>query len=789
MEERSRKSKVKKTVQIDPLDITESLGYKTYRKNGRNSWSKEDDEELRSLIDTVFVELGYKNGIQSIASIQESEAACSKISWESISLLFKNSTRKPKDLRKRWTSSLDPNLKKGKWAPEEDVLLMKAYEKHGPHWLSVAEEISGRTEDQCAKRYIEILGPSSEGRLRKWTLEEDLSLVSKVKLYGTRWRRISSELESRPSLTCRNRWRKIITSVVRGRAPPEIVNAVKEKQEADLINDPLNVKTEGTSGAAGSAQDLILVDNGTLSHIEQGKETNHGLRPKLQNALSCVSLSQSEEEEPDYETTTHNSINLEALDSTYRSNGNYQTSLQSSALNKNVLNMESEKYENDVSDKLASKNRITVFERDSSRSTAVRSHMAVKSGDSEGVKAASLGDPSLGDSVDAQSSINNGLVENRPSTQAESQQDPGKLPFLHAGQMEWKFTLKDTQGLSLSSGTIGNSELVKELIDQARKYCLKISIHQHIHNHYGQQADAQTLHSNFQDTLSGFRNHNTVPPSNGGVLSHSNPDFFNSPTEYRTAFGNIDHPADNDFLSQTPNYNVFGLEPSPQPDGSQLPTSANFFQKGHSQPVVAQQSRSSPNFPVRPPTGSSGSHSTPGEETHDIGRHRVSHFNYLPPTVKPQLGSSDSTKATDLSKLLNPSPSSSGTGKRVKRPKKNIQSESNPTSLSCDGSRNTSPIDASTKQWKTCDTPGTASSMNEEEGLDFWESLRSLAGQPSTEEDSTSTNQYEEEDHGLFYGLFNGGVNHSDFNEVKNVKKKNDHGDGGRGAILPFNPS
>lgn len=41
-------------------------------------------------------------------------------------------------------------------------------------------------------------------------------------------------MESRPSLTCRNRWRRIITMVVRGLAPEEIMKAVKEDKNIDF---------------------------------------------------------------------------------------------------------------------------------------------------------------------------------------------------------------------------------------------------------------------------------------------------------------------------------------------------------------------------------------------------------------------------------------------------------------------------------------------------------------------------------------------------------------------------
>ncbi|KAI5955043.1 BAS1 [Candida jiufengensis] len=202
----------KRVVQIDPLAVTESLGFQTFRKGARKPWTKEEDIELAKIIQ---LELNNNNDIDSI-------------DWEKISdLVSPDGTRKSKDCRKRWSNSLDPSLRKGKWTSEEDDLLVKAFEKFGTSWLKVAQEIEGRTDDQCAKRYMEVLDPRTKDRLKPWTQEEDLLLIKQVKLYGTKWRTVCSAFESRPSLTCRNRWRKLVTEVVRGKADPIIKKEVE----------------------------------------------------------------------------------------------------------------------------------------------------------------------------------------------------------------------------------------------------------------------------------------------------------------------------------------------------------------------------------------------------------------------------------------------------------------------------------------------------------------------------------------------------------------------------------
>ena len=204
---------------IDHLAISKSLGYQIFRKNRRNAWSAEEDECLKSLIIKQYIKTSklekYNNEPIDIKSID----------WVDISnnMITK---RRGKECKKRWVSSLDPFLRKGKWTAEEDQALIKAFKIHGPAWQKVANDIEGRNEDQCSKRYTEVLNSDTRERLKPWTLEEDLILIKQVKEYGTKWRQISQALPTRPSLTCRNRWRKIMTDIAKDSASDTIKKAV-----------------------------------------------------------------------------------------------------------------------------------------------------------------------------------------------------------------------------------------------------------------------------------------------------------------------------------------------------------------------------------------------------------------------------------------------------------------------------------------------------------------------------------------------------------------------------------
>ena len=51
-------------------------------------------------------------------------------------------------------------LREGRWTSEEDAALLESVAKCGKRWYEVAKALSGRTDDQCAKRYKEAVDPS-----------------------------------------------------------------------------------------------------------------------------------------------------------------------------------------------------------------------------------------------------------------------------------------------------------------------------------------------------------------------------------------------------------------------------------------------------------------------------------------------------------------------------------------------------------------------------------------------------------------------------------------------------
>lgn len=204
---------------IDHLAISKSLGYQIFRKTRRNAWNADEDKCLKELL----IQQHTKNN--RLSEYNDEQIDIKMIDWFDIASKMKTK-RKGKECKKRWVSSLDPFLRKGKWTKSEDEALINAFKKHGASWQKVASEIKGRNEDQCSKRYTEVLNSDTKERLKPWSLEEDLILIDQVKQLGTKWRQISGSLPSRPSLTCRNRWRKIMTDIAKDSASNVIKRAV-----------------------------------------------------------------------------------------------------------------------------------------------------------------------------------------------------------------------------------------------------------------------------------------------------------------------------------------------------------------------------------------------------------------------------------------------------------------------------------------------------------------------------------------------------------------------------------
>lgn len=95
------------------------------------------------------------------------------------------------------------------WTAEEDAALARAVERHGRRWVRVAEGVEGRSDAQCLERWSLTVDPNL--RKGKWDVEEDGRLGEAVReLMGEGipfdFGEVARRVGGRSRKACRARW-------------------------------------------------------------------------------------------------------------------------------------------------------------------------------------------------------------------------------------------------------------------------------------------------------------------------------------------------------------------------------------------------------------------------------------------------------------------------------------------------------------------------------------------------------------------------------------------------------
>ncbi|CAE6532810.1 unnamed protein product [Rhizoctonia solani] len=135
-----------------PLDVTSKIKEKqgtgtskSRDKAAGNSWSEEEDRFLLEGIQRH----GMGNWPEVALHLNAAMAGKSN-----------HVARTPNQCSFRYSKSLCPTIKKGKWTKEEDEALRKGVAAFGRMWTKVQEYVQGRTDAQCRERWSNMLDPS-----------------------------------------------------------------------------------------------------------------------------------------------------------------------------------------------------------------------------------------------------------------------------------------------------------------------------------------------------------------------------------------------------------------------------------------------------------------------------------------------------------------------------------------------------------------------------------------------------------------------------------------------------
>jgi len=114
-------------------------------------------------------------------------------------------SRTPVQCLHRWTKILKPGLIKGPWTIEEDRKLKEWVNNQGPaKWSQCSDFLIGRSGKQCRERWFNTLNPTV--KKGGWTALEDYTIFSYFAKHGSKWSKISNDLNGRTENSIKNRF-------------------------------------------------------------------------------------------------------------------------------------------------------------------------------------------------------------------------------------------------------------------------------------------------------------------------------------------------------------------------------------------------------------------------------------------------------------------------------------------------------------------------------------------------------------------------------------------------------
>ncbi|CAH2080033.1 unnamed protein product [Thlaspi arvense] len=188
------------------------------------------------------------------------------------------------------SGSGDPEVRKGPWTMEEDLILINYIANHGEGvWNSLAKSAGlKRTGKSCRLRWLNYLRP--DVRRGNITAEEQLIIMELHAKWGNRWSKIAKHLPGRTDNEIKNFWRTKIQKYIIKQGETTTVRS----QSSEIIND----HATSTSHVLNT-QETMEIYSSTTSY-QHANNMDHQLNygnyvPSSDSMMMPLSVEQSEE--------------------------------------------------------------------------------------------------------------------------------------------------------------------------------------------------------------------------------------------------------------------------------------------------------------------------------------------------------------------------------------------------------------------------------------------------------------------------------------------------------------